>query len=117
MLGSRTHWVAHVLGGEPVSTSPEHALSGPFGGRIDHGANFGDLAGGKSADLRMLADDGFVLGEIDAKGLVGRDEALDPLDVGTELMQDLVGFRRRPAQLLALEAADLGNIPLDDKPA
>src|SRR5712692_10470598 len=100
-----------------VSTFPENALSGPFGGRIDHGADLGDLAGGKSADLRVLADDGFILGEIDAKGLVSGDEALDPLDVGTELMQRLVGFRRRPAQLLALQAADLGNIPLDDEPA
>ena len=69
----------------------------------------------EAADLGVFADDGLVLGEIDAKGLVVGDVALDPLNVGTELMQDLVRFRRRRAQLFALECADFRNIPFDDE--
>ena len=58
--------------------------------RVDHLAHFGDLGCGKAADLGVLANDRFVLGEIDAERLVVGDIALDPLDVGAELMQDLI---------------------------
>jgi hypothetical protein len=46
------------------------ASPGPFSRRINHLAHLGHLGGGKAADLRVLLDDRFVLGEIDAKGLV-----------------------------------------------
>src|SRR2546425_8364129 len=83
--------------------------------RIDHLLHFGDLRRRKAADLGVLADDGLVLGEIDAKGLVVGHVTLDPLNVRTELTQDLVRFCRRPSQLFALERADFGNIPFDDE--
>src|SRR5262249_11765568 len=84
-------------------------------GRIDHLLHFSDLGRRKAADLGVFADDGLVLGEIDTKGLVVGNVALDPLNVRTELMQDLVRFCRRPSQLFALECADLRNIPFDDE--
>src|ERR1700686_3846344 len=43
---------------------------------VDHPAHFGDLGRGKTADLGVLADDCFVLGEIDAERLVVGDIAL-----------------------------------------
>src|SRR5262245_48835899 len=83
--------------------------------RIDHLLHFGDLGRRKAADLGVFADDGLVLGEIDAKGLVVGHVALDPLNVRTELMQHLVRFCRCPSQLFALECADFRNIPFDDE--
>ena len=38
----------------------------------------------------MLADDDLVLGKINTEGLVVSDVALNPLDVGTELVQRLI---------------------------
>src|SRR5215471_17274246 len=87
------------------------------GGRIDHLAYFRDLRRRKAADLGVLADDGLVLGKVDAERLVVSDEALDPLNVGAELMQHLVRFRGGPAQLLTLEAADPRDVSLDDESA
>src|SRR5436305_7770515 len=86
-----------------------------FGGGVDHFTHFGDLGGWEAADLGVLPDNRLVLGEIDAEGLVGRDKAFDPLDVGAEFAQDAVRLRRGALQLLALEATDRRNIPLDDE--
>src|SRR6266851_3931256 len=86
-----------------------------LGGRVDHLADLGDLGGREAADLGVLFDDVLVLGEVDAERLVGRDIAVDPLDVGAELAQHLVRFRRRAAQLLALQAAGAGDVALDDE--
>src|SRR5262249_21331343 len=74
-----------------------------------------DLGRRKTADLGVFADDSLVLGEIDAKGFVVGDVALDPLNVRTELMQDLVRFCRCPSQLFALEWNDFRDIPFDDE--
>src|SRR5271155_1740904 len=86
-----------------------------LGGGIDHLAHFGDLGRRKAADLGVLFDDVLVLREIDAERLVGRDIALDPLNIGAELAQDAVRFRRGALQLLAFEAAGAGNVALDDE--
>jgi len=86
-----------------------------FGGRVDHLADFGDLGRRKAADLGVLFDDVLVFREIDAERLVGGDIALDPLDVGAELAQDVVRFCRRAAQLLAIEAAGCRNVAFDDE--
>src|SRR6516162_888347 len=90
-------------------------ISRGLGCWIDHLLDFSDLGRRKAADLGVLADDGLVLSEIDAKGLVVGHVALDPLNVRTELTQDLVRFCRRPSQLFALQRADLRNIPFDDE--
>src|SRR6185295_7127310 len=89
--------------------------SGGLGGRINHPFNFGDLGGREAAQVRVLANDRLVLGEVDAKRLVVGEVAFDPLDVGSQLMQDLIGLGCSAAQLLALQAADLGNIAFDDE--
>ena len=44
-------------------------LTSLLGSRINHLANFGAFRGWKSTDLRMLLDNGFILGEINAEGL------------------------------------------------
>ena len=58
---------------------------GLFRGRIDRLGDLGDLRRREAADLGVLADHRFILGEVDAEGLVGGDIALDPLYVGAEL--------------------------------
>src|SRR6516162_580712 len=126
-LGKRLAWCcttarAASRRAEPATELPRLRVSAEApgisrgrGGRIDHLLHFGDLCRRKAADLGVFADDGLVLGEIDAKGLVVGYVALDPLNVGTELMQDLVRFCSRRAQLFALECADFRNIPFDDE--
>jgi hypothetical protein len=44
----------------------------------------------------MLADCGFVLGKVDAEGLVSGDIAVHPLDVGCQPADGLVGFSAAP---------------------
>jgi hypothetical protein len=61
----------------------------------------------------VLADHGLVFREVDAKRLVVGDIAFDPLNIGRQLVEDLVRFGCGASQLLALEAADLGDVALD----
>jgi hypothetical protein len=63
----------------------------------------------------MLVDDGFVLGEIDAEGLVVGHEALDSLNIRPELLQGFIRFCGSRAELLAFESADLRDVSLDDE--
>jgi hypothetical protein len=62
----------------------------------------------------VFVDDRLVLGEVDAKGLVGGDEGLDPLDVGAEFAQRAIRCLRRSLQLVSAQAADRRDVPLDD---
>ena len=65
-------------------------LRRPLGCRIDHLRHFCDLCCWEAADLRMFADNRLILRKVDAESLVGRYEAFYPLDIGTELIKDLV---------------------------
>src|SRR5262249_35604247 len=123
---SRGGWRADAQRRQPFAPSLRHdfgirgmrrsaRISRGLGCWIDHLLDFSDLGRRKATDLGVLADDGLVLGEIDAKGLVVGHVALDPLNVRTELTQDLVRFCRRPSQLFAFQRADLRNIPFDDE--
>lgn len=49
-----------------------------------------DLSRWEPAHLRMLADDIFAGGEVNAEQFVVRNIALNPLDIRTELAQDIV---------------------------
>jgi hypothetical protein len=51
----------------------------------------------------------------DAKGLVGGDVALDPLNIGAEFLQRRVRFLRGFTQGLPFGAADRRKLALDDK--
>src|SRR5437667_8639761 len=53
------------------------SLIGAFGRWVDHLTDFGDLARRKPADLRVFANDAFILGEIDAERLIVGDVAVD----------------------------------------
>lgn len=57
---------------------------------IDQLLHFGDFRRRKSTDLRMLSDDRLVLGEVHAECLVIRYVTFDPLNVRTELAQNVV---------------------------
>jgi hypothetical protein len=63
----------------------------------------------------MLADDVLVFGEINAKRLIVRHVAFQPLDVRTKLAKYPIRFCCCSAKLLALEGADLWDVPLNDK--
>src|SRR5262249_1940180 len=89
-------------------------ISRGLGCWIDHLLDFSDLGRRKTADLGVLADDGLVLGEIDAKGLVVGHVALDPLNVRAALSQDLVRSCCGPSQPVALECTDVRDIAFDD---
>src|SRR5262249_8137432 len=83
--------------------------------RVDHAADFGDFIRREAAAPGMLANDLLVACQIDAKGLVGSDIALDPLDVGAEFFQCRIRLLRGLAQSLALGAADRRQFALDDE--
>src|SRR5262249_13484276 len=90
-------------------------LRGLLGRRVDHRAALGDLDRRKAADFGVFVVDVLVHRDGDGEGLVDRDMAVDPLDVGAELAQHFVRFRRRGAQLLALQRAGAEDIALDDE--
>src|SRR6266404_5663766 len=83
--------------------------------RVDHAADLGDLVRRKAAQPGVLVNDRLVVSKIDAKGLIGSDVALDPLDVGTELLQGRVRLLRRLAQGLPFGAADRRQLAFDDE--
>jgi hypothetical protein len=93
-------------------------LDSPLGcgrGRIDQFLDFSDLGRRETADPRMLGDDAFVFGQIDAEGFVVGYKTLDPLNVRPELLQDLIRFCGRRSELFAFERADLWDVSLDDE--
>jgi len=64
----------------------------------------------------MPPDGCLVRSQIDAKGLVVCHVTFDPLNVvRPNLAQSLVRFRRSIRQLLGIEAANLGDVPLDNE--
>src|SRR5215831_14170132 len=71
---------------------------------IDHIANLSDLGGRKAADLRVLADDGLICGQINAKRLIVRNVAFEPLDIGAKLAQHAIRLLCRSAELFALDS-------------
>jgi hypothetical protein len=89
--------------------------SGCGGGWVDHRLHRGDFACRKAADFGVPADDRLVFGEIDAEGFIICNITFDPLDVGAELAQHIVRFRRGLAQLFPHESSDLKDIALDDE--
>src|ERR1700730_6024890 len=84
-------------------------------GRVDHPADFGDLVSRETAALGVLLDDRLVLCEVDAKGLVGGDVALDPLNIRAELLQRRVRFLRGVPEGLPFGAADRRKLAFDDE--
>src|SRR6266404_5303617 len=85
--------------GPPILASPGASSVGlRRRRRVDHAADLGDLVRRKAAAPGVLVNDRLVVGKVDAKGLIGSDVALDPLDVGTELLQGRVRLLRRLAQ-------------------
>src|SRR6516225_2610834 len=85
------------------------------GGRVDHPPDLGDLVGREAASPGVLLNDRLVLCEVDAKGLVVGDVALDPLDIGTELFEGRVRLLRGLSQGLPLGAADRRQFAFDDE--
>jgi hypothetical protein len=69
----------------------------------------------KDIDFGMPADDGVVGREIDAERFSVGDIALDPLDVGPKLTQNIVHFRRGRVELLSVQRSDTRDISLDDE--
>jgi hypothetical protein len=63
----------------------------------------------------VLVNNLLIPSQINAKSLVVRDIAFDPLDVGPELLQGRVRFLRGLAQRLSLGAADSGQLAFDDE--
>ena len=81
---------------------------------IDHRPHRGNPVRGKTSALGVLADQLLVLREVDAVDLVVGDEAVDPLNVGSENVEGDAGPRRRGVQRVTIERADSGNGALDD---
>src|SRR5262249_33471212 len=87
----------------------------PFGRGINCLATLSDLGCRKPADLRVLADDVLFFGEINAKRLVVRDVAFEPLNVRPKLAEYPIRFCCCFAKPLELEGADLWNVTFDDE--
>src|SRR6266478_3804687 len=102
--------------GPPILASPGSTSVGlRRRRRVDHAADLGDLVRRKAAAPGVLVNDRLVVGKVDAKGLVGSDVALDPLDLGTELLQGRVRLLRRLAQSLPFGAVDRRQLAFDDE--
>ena len=77
--------VGRLIGADLLTLNKVQGLRAPVasllrfgrGRRIDHPANFGDLVRREAAAPGVLVNERLVLGEIDAKGFVGGDVALD----------------------------------------
>ena len=59
----------------------------------------------------MLADHRLIVGEVDAESLVTGDVGMLPLYCRGQIPQNLIGFFRGAAKLLAVQRACLRDIP------
>jgi len=84
-------------------------------GRIDPGVHARDRVGRKPGFLGVLADQVFARRPIDAENLVGRDVALDPLNVRSKLAQRAARGLGCALQFCAVEAANAGHVSLNDE--
>ena len=75
-----------------------------------------DLVERARAAKAALGDRVFVLGQIDAEGLVVDDKRFDPLHFSGQLFQRGVGDRGGFFELLAIEPANAGQFALDHIP-
>src|SRR6266446_38225 len=90
--------------------------SGDVAGRgIDHGGQAGDLVGREAAAAGVLQDDVRIRGDVDAVELVVGDVAVEPVDLGPQVGDDLVGLLRDRPQLLGGKAAGPRQVALDHK--
>jgi len=70
------------------------------GCRVDYGANLGNGVRGESPHFRTLPNCRFVRSDVHTVDLVVRDVAVDPLDLGSELPQDVTRLLRDALWLL-----------------
>jgi hypothetical protein len=70
-------------------------------GGIDDRPDFRNPVGGEATHLGVLADHGFIGRDVDAIDLVVGDEALNPLNLGPQLMQYSTGSGKWRAGLQA----------------
>src|SRR5207237_9975980 len=92
-----------------------HAVSALFGGRgIDDALDLGDLVGGETALLRVLAHHLLARGEVHAVDLVAGDVALHPLDLRPQTLEHVARFLRDCLQLVGAELAGAGDLALDE---
>ena len=82
-------------------------------GRIDDVAHLRDAVGRKAGVLRMLPDQLGIGRAVDAVDLVIGDVAMDPLDVGSHILEHAAGLLRRALQLPARERAGTGHFTFD----
>src|SRR5438552_7070624 len=86
-----------------------------FGGRgIDDRANLAHGVDWNSAAPRVLANDVLVLGVVHAVDLVGGDIAVDPLHVGSQSLEHLVGLRGDVAKILGGQLPGAGDGSFDE---
>src|SRR6476659_93690 len=84
------------------------------GRRIDQRFHRRDLIGWEATHPRMLAHHLLVRRDVDAVDLVVGDVALNPLDLRSELIQDVAGAHRDRLQLVGGQLAGTWNQALDD---
>src|SRR3546814_4637728 len=76
----------------------------------------GDPVGGEPGSLRMLADQSFAGGVVDAVDAVAGDIAVPPLDVRIHGGEDRVRMLRRIRELLRRHRAGVRDIAFDQEP-
>src|SRR5262245_1072129 len=84
-------------------------------GWIDHALDRRDLSGRKSTDPCVFTDQLLARRQINAEQLVFCDVALDPLDIGAELLERLIRLDRRFLELSRIERTGLRDVALDDE--
>src|SRR5215207_8010289 len=96
------------------AAGPERSRDG--GHRLDDAAHFRDRGGRESAELRVRANRGLVLGQVDAERLVVDNVRPLPLCLPGERRQRFVRLRRDIPALLLIQGADARDLALDDVP-
>ena len=80
--------------------------------RVDHGTDLSDAVGREAAVVRVLLDQIFARGRVNAIDLVAGDVRMDPLDIGPELIENAARLLRSGHQVIRRHISRSGNITL-----
>src|SRR5215813_14231265 len=81
--------------------------------RVDHAFHFRDPVGREAALLSVLTDHLLIGRDVDAVNLVVRNEALDPLDLRSEVAQHAARLLRDGVQFVGAEFARIWDFPFN----
>src|ERR1700693_1759282 len=98
-----------------LNTLDRFSLRSPCRGRVDKSAHSGDSIGRNADTLGVFVDDRFVGGKIDAVHLVAGYVTMEPLNLGTQPLQNLDRLLRDFPQLGFGQTSCPWDFPFNDE--